>query len=179
MNNHEITEILQRYKETKNIFQGCFPSDQIQPIKPNTVTIYNTEKISSTNGHWVCVFAGEQINHSSLSNSIPVYFDPLGNLPVNLKLIKQVLTYATSFKYSNVQFQSIFSDLCGLHVIFVTILYCKGISLRKIFSSYYHPCAKSEYLNDRIVYAALISDLKTFDIFKNLDEKTFTPSLVG
>ena len=180
MNNHEIVQILHKYKETKNIFQGCFPADQIQPLVPNTVTIYNTENSYSNNGHWVSLFTNEKLSSdNSLSNLIPVYFDPFGNFPENLKLVKQVLTHAPLMKYSNVQYQSIFSELCGLHVIFVTILYCKGISLRKIFSSYYHPCTKTEFLNDKIVYTALVSDLKKIPSFKNLDEKVFTPLLTG
>lgn len=159
---------MQKFNES-NVFQGCFASDDIQPIKPNTVTVYNTENGNNNYGHWTALFTSPQIHSDSKTC---FYFDPLGCLPQNSQIVERVLNYSQKFYYNNVQFQSIFSQLCALHIVFVSALYCQGVSVNDILNKYYNPSTNQEFINDKIVFYALLPDLKKLEGGENISEFT-------
>lgn len=159
MNNHQIDFVLNKYNVSK-AYKGSYAIDNVQPVTSNSVVIYNTEPAANSKkkiGHWTAVFTSNQIQ-----SEIPscIYFDPLGEILHNQELAKQLLNFSSTITYSNIQYQSIFSELCSLHVIFVTKLYCEGVSVHDILTKYYNSDSNKEFTNDRIVYYALLSDLK-------------------
>ena len=76
------------------------------------------EKIS---GHWILLLAGKDLNDANT----PVYFDPIGLLPQNLDFVMNLLNCKTTWLYNNVSLQSLFSELCGYHVLYVVFFWVK------------------------------------------------------
>lgn len=167
MNNFQIEALMNKYNNSK-AFQGCYSSDDVQDITPNTVTIYNTESGYQKYGHWTVLFTSPQLN-SDLKTCI--YFDSLGDGPKNANLVQHVLAYSSKFLYNNIPYQSIFSQLCGLHAVFVSALYCQGVAVHDILTKYYNPNSNKELLNDKIVFYTLLSDLKKLEGGKNLSSE--------
>ena len=174
MNNLEIETIIRKF-DSNRLFQGCYPSDRIQPLQPRSVTIYNTSNSSTEMGHWTVVFCGENPFKKPDSRTV-VYFDPFGSIPQNIQLIEEILRFAPNLKYCNIPVQSIFSELCSLHVLYAVILYCNQHSVEEIFTRFYHPNASDEFFNDRVVYHALLPELKLLKGGQNLGD-TFSPIL--
>ena len=174
MNNLDIESIIRKF-DLNGIFQGCHPSDKIQPLRPRTVTIYNTSNSDIEMGHSTAVFCGEDPVKKPESKTC-VYFDPFGTIPENFQLVQEILRFTPNLKYCNVQLQSIFSELCALHVLYAVILYCNQHSVEEIFTRFYHPNTADEFFNDRIVYHALLPELKLLKGGENLSD-TFSPVL--
>lgn len=170
MNNSQIEILMAPFNRYKT-FKGCFSSDNIQQLEPNSVTIYNTESGYPDFGHWVALFTSSQLNSN---DNVCLYFDSLGNIPQNLRLVEQVLTYSKNFNYSNVQYQSVFSQLCGLHVVYVSSLFCQGVSIEDILCKYYNSNTNKELINDQIVFYALLPELKKLDGGKDISQFTLT-----
>ena len=93
MNNIQIEILMAQYNHAKT-FKGCFSSDNVQKLEPNTVTIYNTESGYPDFGHWVALFTSRQVNSN---DKVCFYYDSLGNIPQNLTLVGRVLSYSSKF----------------------------------------------------------------------------------
>ena len=160
---------MRQFNDSK-AFQGCFSSDNIQRLVPNSVTIYNTESGYPKYGHWTALFTSPQIDSD---DKTCYFYDSLGNIPTNLKLVQQVLSYSSNnLVYNNLQYQSVFSQLCALHVVFVSSLYCQGVSVGDILCKYYKPNTNKELINDQIVFYSLLPELKKLDGGKDISQFT-------
>ena len=98
-------------------------------------------------GHWTALLGGKRFDDPKSL----VYFDPLGSLPQNLNFVKHLISCKKDIFYNNYSVQSLFSELCGLHVLYVVYQWMHGLSVDEILLWKYNIQSNYEFFNDNIV----------------------------
>ena len=160
MNNFEIEACIQKLGlKAVERYEGCYCVNEIIPtIKYGHFAIINSLTVSEAKkksvGHWTMILRGNSIYSNSNNNleATPlIFFDPLGNLPSDPTFIDSLLSQSPYIEYSNFSYQSVFSDCCGKHILFLIAHYIAGISVTEILTTKYDVNSIFETRNDRIV----------------------------
>ena len=109
----QLEKVEQRDKHISKHFLGVFAADQI-PLGKTGCCIVNTDPISKTRQHWVCVFTGGDGKKN-------FYFDSYGLPPTHWNS-----HWAPFMSYirSNGDFQQETSDVCGDYRVYVLKKLC-------------------------------------------------------
>ena len=156
MNNFQIDEAISKMgSSAMSRYDGCHFIDEIPLYISrghfyfcNTLTREMAKQNSS--GHWTLVLCGMSITDSRPHAPI-VFFDPLGSIPNNLSFVCKLLAQSTSIYYSNFPYQSVFSEKCGEHCLYVVANYVKGFLIVTILTEKYNTNA-SKLGKDIIVH---------------------------
>jgi len=113
------TEIDNYFKYCSRYY-GTYPRDILPQYIPNdSGIIINTDKSTQSGEHWVAVYKS--------TNGIPVYFDSFGLIPTRPEIVKFIKDNTSmGWFYNAINFQSIFSDTCGLYCIYFLTNYFNG-----------------------------------------------------
>jgi hypothetical protein len=88
-------------------FSGCYAMDQLQNIEPKEGAGYvaNTDDANESGVHWICCYFGKDVT---------AYMDSYGAPPPQ-RMANFMRRGGKPIIYSNVQIQSLDSDVCGQH----------------------------------------------------------------
>ena len=123
-------------------YEGCHFVDEI-PLYISRGHFYLCNTLTremakqNSTGHWTLVLCGMSITDSRPDAPI-VFFDPLGSIPNDLTFVTKLLAQTKSIYYSNFPYQSIFSEKCGQHCLYVVANYVKGYSIVTILTEKYN-----------------------------------------
>jgi hypothetical protein len=128
MDTQQINRILWSLPETKNIYEGCHPCDDIiEILKFPSVVVVNLQPESMKGNHWVGIYF--------LSRVKIYYFDSLG-APPNRCISQYFKKYNyKSIIYNNYRFQNFLSDTCGAFAI-IFIYYISNKPYNSSFESF-------------------------------------------
>jgi len=109
----------------KPYFIGVYPSDMLPRVKSLPMGfIVNVDGSSEPGSHWLSIF----ISRSGLG----YFFDSFGRRPNVYKMYNYMNDNCSEWHYNTKQYQNVLSTACGYYAMFVQILLCHGIDMRKI-----------------------------------------------
>ena len=154
MDSDEITSYLRSFGDVVySKFKGCFTFDRLpQIIESQHFYIINTKDSKECekkdgNGHWTILFGSD--SHQG-EKKYAIFFDPFGRICENYNLIKKTLKNHSYMLYNNICLQSIFSNLCGVHCVLVSVFMCHHYTFESILYSVYDLSTQHEMTNDLI-----------------------------
>lgn len=136
MNTLEINNYFRNCKK----YYGTYPRDMLPKYIPkDSGIIINTDKSSQPGEHWVSIFK---------TKSGPlVYFDSFGLPPLHKEITDFIeVNTINGWFYNSINFQSIYSDTCGLYCIYFLTNYFNNGDFENIQNVF---CFSPMY-NDRI-----------------------------
>jgi hypothetical protein len=139
-----IEEILQKDKQTSQIFLGCFASDEL-PSEPKYPSCFvaNTKPRNHAGEHWVAFY----YNPYGTCH----FFDSYAQKPSKYKFEKYLQKTAISYVYNQKRLQG-FSDYCG-HYCLLFLLFQSRNKGKKFFNKF----SSNYFKNDNLI-KKLIND---------------------
>ncbi len=121
MRTRELSALLKKHKDTRNVFKGVYPCDKIPKSLPNySAIIANTDPSGKPGRHWVAYFF----------NPTHVYFfDSYGKAPWK-KELQQPMTMRKRKKYFGRRLQGS-SQVCGQYCIYFILAMIKGWGFKR------------------------------------------------
>jgi len=113
MQGSEFSHIFERFKHMKELYAGCYSSDNLpRAIKTNNFIIINTSPSESAGKHWFCIY---RPHPSKLE-----VFDSLGIDSDKKNVIINSCTFngITEIEWNKTIFQSGHSISCGKYVLY-------------------------------------------------------------
>ena len=141
MDTLQISNVLSRDIETKKVFRGCFPRDELLLLNYDNPSLYVVNSDSSRNpgSHWVGIYIDRE--------NKATYFDSFGCRPIHREfyIFLRMNSIACTFNSQTVQ---TFTNVCGQHVLLFSLMIVRDYSLRQILDMY----SEDLFLNDILVH---------------------------
>ena len=104
-------------------FKGCVCIDELpQDIQVGQFCFINSLKRADSKnsiGHWTLLCYGAAVPQNDAEDDKMIFYDSFGRWPEDLGLIKYCLAHSSFVLYNNFSVQSLFSDQCGKHILYV------------------------------------------------------------
>ena len=150
----EIDETLKNDLYTKQVYEGVYALDKLpERLKPRGLYIMNLDVSTESGSHWTL------IKVQSASEGVVTYFDSLGRPPPK-EIMSKLARVGQTIAYADLAVQSIFSQACGYHVLFVSYLITRNYDLKEIMIDVYRVQEK-QYLRNDYLAIDVISTLTT------------------
>ena len=155
MNTEEIDHVL-RSDSYSHLYGGIFPIDKLPKVLDSKhAYVVNLDTSKEEGSHWVGV-------QTFGAPHMTTYFDPFGISPP-VEIIPNLLSVGKDIYYADIAVQSVLSQYCGYHVLMVSLLMQRGITLQDILSRGYQ-AQDEQYLRNDFTAAIVIhavTDLKS------------------
>ena len=164
----EIDDCLKGDSYTKQMYKGIFPLDKLpKRLKYHSLYVINLDVSTESGSHWTL------IKVKSPNEQVVTYFDSLGRSPPK-EIMSKLATVAKTIEYADEAVQSMLSQACGYHVLFVSYLLARNYNLREILTDVYRVQEKQHLRNDFLA-TDVISALTTLKKRPLIDWSQFIP----
>ena len=164
MNSTQLAIILTKYKYTRAVFQGVYPSDKL-PTSVSSIPalfIANVDISEKPGSHWVAFYFTKERDGE--------FFDSYGLPPSNYTgtFSSFLNNNSNSWSFNSVTLQSINSKVCGHYCLYYALFRCRNIGMSTIVHRFSKNKQRNDFLVQRFIEKRFPLSLKTYHTHKNI-----------